>query len=162
MFLKNNKCQVLLHTFDNKILTFICSRIMRNKKDLYMASCMDELMTKTTLPNGIKNLDLLSYVQNIHYIGTISHSTIPTLSLSRYCVLYRLSKRAFIVYNEAMKWNNENDEEHVYIFLMKYCEILQLMRNFKTDEKYTSLMHANNLKKALKMLTYIKESLEKR
>lgn len=62
-----------------------------------------------------------------------------------------------------MKGVSENDEEHVYILLMRYCEIIQTMKkNFKTDEKYTSLMHADNLKKAVKMLTHVKESLENR
>lgn len=62
-----------------------------------------------------------------------------------------------------MKANSENDEEVVYIYLMKYCEILQFMKNtFTNDIKYVDGMNKNNLKKAVKMLSYIKESLENR
>lgn len=77
--------------------------------------------------------------------------------------MYRLSKKAQTVYDEAMKANNENDEEVVYIYLMKYCEIVQIMKNnFKNDEKYVILMNTSQLKTSIKMLTHIKESLENR
>lgn len=59
-----------------------------------------------------------------------------------------------------MKANNENDEEVVYIYLMKYCEIVQVMKStFKSDEKYIVGMNSANLKKGLIILTHIKESL---
>lgn len=75
----------------------------------------------------------------------------------------RLSKKAQTVYEEAMKANNENDEEVVYIYLMKYCEIVQIMKNnFKNDEKYVILMNTSQLKTSITMLTHIKESLENR
>lgn len=62
-----------------------------------------------------------------------------------------------------MQSNSENDEEVVYIYLMKYCEILQIMKStFAEDSKYISLMNNSNLKKAIKLLTHIKESLEYR
>lgn len=62
-----------------------------------------------------------------------------------------------------MKSNDENDEETVYIYLMKYCEIVQIMKNsFKKDTDYIKLMNTTSLRKAVCMLTYIKESLEKR
>lgn len=62
-----------------------------------------------------------------------------------------------------MKAHNENDEEVVYIYLMKYCEIMQIMKNnFKNDVDYIVLMNTDKLKTALKILTYIKESLENR
>lgn len=62
-----------------------------------------------------------------------------------------------------MKSNDENDEEIVYIYLMKYCEIVQIMKkNFKEDADYIKLMNTTNLKKAINMLTYIKKSLENR
>lgn len=62
-----------------------------------------------------------------------------------------------------MTANTENDEEVVYIYLMKYCQILQVMKKTFTDDKeYISLMNKDKLKRAIKMLTYVKESLEKR
>lgn len=62
-----------------------------------------------------------------------------------------------------MKANNENDEEVVYIYLMKYCEIMQIMKNnFKSDVNYIVLMNTNKLKNALNILIHIKESLENR
>lgn len=68
-----------------------------------------------------------------------------------------------MLFEEAMNANNENDEEVVYIYLMKYCQIIQLMKkNFIDDKLYIDCMHKQNLKKAVNMLTYIKESLEKR
>jgi len=67
------------------------------------------------------------------------------------------------LFDEAMTANSENDEEVVYIYLMKYCQILQVMKKTFTDDKeYITLMYKEKLKKAIKMLTYIKESLEKR
>jgi len=67
------------------------------------------------------------------------------------------------VFQKAMTANNENDEEVVYIYLMKYCQILQVMKKtFTNDKLYIDLMYKNNLKRALKMLTHIKESLERR
>lgn len=60
-----------------------------------------------------------------------------------------------------MKSNSENDEEIVYIYLMKYCEILQIMKStFAEDFKYISRMNSEKLKKAVQLLTYIKKSLE--
>lgn len=77
--------------------------------------------------------------------------------------MYRLNQKAKTLYQEAMKANNNNDEETVYIYLMKYCEIVQIMKNtFKTDTNYIALMNTNDLKKALKMLTHITESLKNR
>lgn len=77
--------------------------------------------------------------------------------------LCRLNKKALTVYEEAMTANNENDEEVVFIYLMKYCEMVQLMKTmFKTDKVYISLMEKDKLRIALKMLTHIKESLENR
>lgn len=77
--------------------------------------------------------------------------------------MYRLCKKAQTVYDGAMKANNENDEEVVYIYLMKYCEIVQIMKNsFKNDEKYVVLMNTSQLKTSITMLTHIKESLENR
>lgn len=68
-----------------------------------------------------------------------------------------------MLFDEAMTANSENDEEVVYIYLMKYCQILQVMKKTFTDDKeYITLMYKEKLKKAIKMLTYIKESLEKR
>lgn len=68
-----------------------------------------------------------------------------------------------MLFEEAMTANNENDEEVVYIYLMKYCQILQVMKKtFTNDKDYINLMYKDNLKKAIKMLTYLKESLEKR
>lgn len=68
-----------------------------------------------------------------------------------------------MLYDEAMKANSENDEEVVYIYLMKYCEIMQIMKNnFKNDVNYIALMNTDKLKTALKILTHIKESLENR
>lgn len=62
-----------------------------------------------------------------------------------------------------MNANNENDEEVVYIYLMKYCQILQFMnKTFIGDKQYINCMYKQNLKKAINMLTYIKESLVKR
>lgn len=62
-----------------------------------------------------------------------------------------------------MKANNNNDEETVYVYLMKYCEIIQVMKkNFKKDTDYITLMNSNNLKIALKMLIHITESLKNR
>lgn len=59
-----------------------------------------------------------------------------------------------------MKANNENDEEVVYIYLMKYCEIVQVMKStYKNDEKYIVGMNSAKLKKGLIILTHIKESL---
>jgi len=76
---------------------------------------------------------------------------------------YRLNKKAQLLFEKAMTANNENDEEVVYIYLMKYCQILQVMKKtFTNDKMYIDLMYKDNLKKAVKMLTYIKESLERR
>jgi len=62
-----------------------------------------------------------------------------------------------------MNANNENDEEVVYIYLMKYCQIIQFMnKTFINDKVYIDGMYKQNLKKAVNMLTYIKESLVKR
>lgn len=62
-----------------------------------------------------------------------------------------------------MKANNENDEEVVYVYLMKYCEIVQIMKTyFKSDNKYIVGMNSANLKKGLTILTHIKESLSNR
>jgi len=68
------------------------------------------------------------------------------------------------VFQKAMTANNENDEEEVYIYLMKYCQILQVMKKNCTndDQLYIDLLYKDNFKKALKMLTYVKESLERR
>lgn len=107
---------------------------MRNKKELHVASSMDDLESMITLPEKIKCLDLML-----------------------------LNQKAKTLYQEAMKANNNNDEETVYIYLMKYCEIVQIMKNtFKTDTNYIALMNTNDLKKALKMLTHITESLKNR
>jgi len=58
---------------------------------------------------------------------------------------------------------DSNDEEVVYIYLMKYCEIIQIMKkNFTTDIEYIKLMNTNELKKALKILVHITESLKNR
>lgn len=85
------------------------------------------------------------------------------LLLKSFLVLSRLNQKAQTLYQEAMKANNNNDEETVYIYLMKYCEIVQIMKNtFKTDTNYIALMNTNDLKKALKMLTHITESLKNR
>lgn len=76
---------------------------------------------------------------------------------------YRLNKKAGLLFEKAMTANNENDEEVVYIYLMKYCQILQVMKKtFINDETYIHLMYTDKLKKAIKMLTHIKESLERR
>lgn len=62
-----------------------------------------------------------------------------------------------------MNANNENDEEVVYIYLMKYCQIIQFMnKTFIDDKLYIDCMYKQNLKQAVNMLTYIKESLVKR
>lgn len=62
-----------------------------------------------------------------------------------------------------MKANSENDEEVVYVYLMKYCEIMQIMKNnFKSDVNYIVLMNTDKLKTALQILTHIKKSLENR
>lgn len=36
------------------------SQIMRNKKDLYIANCINELNMKTDIPEKIKGLNVLS------------------------------------------------------------------------------------------------------
>jgi len=36
------------------------SQIMRNKKDLYIAKCINELNMKTEIPDKIKRLNVLS------------------------------------------------------------------------------------------------------
>lgn len=64
-----------------------------------------------------------------------------------------------------MKMNVENDEEGVYILLMKYCEIMQIMKKKSAsniDQDYIILMNGSNLKTAIKMLTHIKKSLLER
>ncbi|XP_050059655.1 ubiquitin carboxyl-terminal hydrolase 8-like isoform X2 [Aphis gossypii] len=107
---------------------------MRNKKDLYIAKCINELNMQTEIPEKIKGLNVLS-----------------------------LKEKAKILFEQAMNANNENDEEVVYIYLMKYCQIIQLMKkNFIDDKVYIDCMYKQNLKKAVNMLTYIKESLVKR
>ncbi|XP_060876079.1 ubiquitin carboxyl-terminal hydrolase 8-like isoform X1 [Metopolophium dirhodum] len=107
---------------------------MRNKKDLHLAGCLVDLNSKTEIPDKIKDLDVIS-----------------------------LNKKAELMFEKAMIANNENDEEVVYIYLMKYCQILQVMKKtFTNDKNYIDLMYKDNLKKAIKMLTYIKESLERR
>lgn len=45
----------------------ICSQIMRNKKDLHLALSMDELETKTKLPDKIKHLNLQLFVYFIFF-----------------------------------------------------------------------------------------------
>jgi len=68
-----------------------------------------------------------------------------------------------MLFEKAMTANNDNDEEVVYIYLMRYCQILQFMKKtFIDDTIYINCMYKQNLKKALNMLTYIKDSLEKR
>ncbi|KAL5235637.1 hypothetical protein ACI65C_003047 [Semiaphis heraclei] len=107
---------------------------MRNKKDLYIAACISELDKLVEIPDKLKNLDVIS-----------------------------LKNKAGLLFEEAMTANTENDEEVVYIYLMKYCQILQVMKKTFTDDKeYISLMNKDKLKRAIKMLTYVKESLEKR
>lgn len=78
---------------------------------------------------------------------------------------HRLNRKAQNVFDEAFKMNVENDEEKVYIYLMKYCEIMQLMKKkfqSEADKEYIILMNGSNLKKALKTLGYVKDSLVKR
>uniref|UniRef100_A0A2H8TIC7 Ubiquitin carboxyl-terminal hydrolase n=1 Tax=Melanaphis sacchari TaxID=742174 RepID=A0A2H8TIC7_9HEMI len=107
---------------------------MRNKKDLYIAKDINELNMKTEIPEALKSLNVLS-----------------------------LKAKAELLFEKAMNANNENDEEVVYIYLMKYCQILQFMKKtFIDDEIYIDCMYKKNLKKAVNMLTYIKESLVKR
>ncbi|KAL4090510.1 hypothetical protein QTP88_025329 [Uroleucon formosanum] len=107
---------------------------MRNKKDLHLAGCLGDLNSKTEIPDRLKELDVPS-----------------------------LNKKAGLLFEKAMTANNENDEEVVYIYLMKYCQILQVMKKtFTNDENYIHLMYTDKLKKAIKMLTHIKESLERR
>jgi len=78
-------------------------------------------------------------------------------------MLYRISKNALKVFDSAMKANSENDEETVYIYLMRYCELVHIMNKiFKSDAEYIVPMHSSNLKKSVKILTHIKESLENR
>lgn len=85
------------------------------------------------------------------------------LNVTRILIFYRLNKKAELLFEGAMTANNENDEEVVYIYLMKYCQILQVMKKtFTNDKDYINLMYKDNLKKAIKMLTHLKESLEKR
>lgn len=80
-----------------------------------------------------------------------------------FIILSRLCQKAKKLFEEALNANSENDEEVVYIYLMKYCEIIQIMKsNFKADSNYIILMNREKLKKALFMLTHIKGSLEKR
>lgn len=62
-----------------------------------------------------------------------------------------------------MNANNDIDEEIVYIYLMKYCEIIHYMKKtYSDDTKYITGMHGSHLKKAINMLIHIKESLEDR
>ncbi|XP_060851522.1 ubiquitin carboxyl-terminal hydrolase 8-like isoform X3 [Rhopalosiphum padi] len=107
---------------------------MRNKKDLYVAKCLKDLNMMTEIPEKIKGLNVLS-----------------------------LKSKAEMLFEKAMTANNDNDEEVVYIYLMRYCQILQFMKKtFIDDTIYINCMYKQNLKKALNMLTYIKDSLEKR
>ncbi|VVC25104.1 Hypothetical protein CINCED_3A014822 [Cinara cedri] len=105
---------------------------MRNKKDIHIASSMDELETHIKLPDKMKDLNLLI-----------------------------LNEKAEQVFNKAK--NNYEDEEKTYILLMKYCEIVQLMKKqFNRDASYIAGMNKFHLRTAITMLTHIKESLENR
>lgn len=62
-----------------------------------------------------------------------------------------------------MKANDENDEETVYIYLMKYCEMVQIMKNkFINDTDYIVKMNNSSLRKSMNMLGHVKRSLENR
>lgn len=62
-----------------------------------------------------------------------------------------------------MKANSENDEETVYIYLMKYCEMVQIMKNnFIDDTGYIVSMNNSSLRKSMHMLSHVKMSLENR
>jgi type IV secretory pathway component VirB8 len=79
------------------------------------------------------------------------------------CFLHRLNQKAKIIFDAAMEANNENDEETVYIYLMKYCEIVQIMKNnFIDDTDYIVKMNSSSLRKSMQMLSHVKMSLENR
>lgn len=62
-----------------------------------------------------------------------------------------------------MKAKDENDEETVYIYLMKYCEMVQIMKNkFINDTDYIVKMNYSSLRTSMKMLGHVKRSLENR
>lgn len=63
------------------------------------------------------------------------------------------------MYNEAI--TNHDDEEKLFILLMKYCEMVQVMNNtFKHDLKYIVPMTETKIKTAISLLVNIKKSLE--
>ncbi|XP_050424482.1 ubiquitin carboxyl-terminal hydrolase 8-like isoform X1 [Adelges cooleyi] len=109
---------------------------MRNKVDLSIASSIEDLTNKIQISKKFTKLNTTS-----------------------------LSDKAKLLFEEAMKYNEINDEERVYIYLMKYCELMTLIKNHKdyeNDPKYFNLMYCSNLKKAVNLLKHVKSSLEKR
>lgn len=132
---------------------------MRNKKDLHIATCIDELHIKIKVPDKLKNQDLCVYVLLVFCKQLFNNISMFQLFL----VLHRLNKKAKTLFDHAMIANNENDEETVYIYLMKYCEIVQIMKNtFVNDTDYIINMNKSSLKTSMCMLSHIKSSLENR
>ncbi|XP_050522662.1 ubiquitin carboxyl-terminal hydrolase 15-like isoform X2 [Daktulosphaira vitifoliae] len=107
---------------------------MRSKAELYVGSSIDDLMKMCKLPDQMKKLNAK-----------------------------QLTEKANLMYNQAMFLHKDkNDEETVYIYLMKYCEIMQLLKEhkeYKNDPKFLEMMYKSNLKKALKILTHLRSSL---
>lgn len=46
--------------------------IMRNKKDLHLAGCIGDLISKTEIPDKLKDLDVISYVWTNNWKQTLN------------------------------------------------------------------------------------------